>query len=73
MPDPIPATKTPHKPKGSASQPPRQQYHAARKSPAIRRLTKAYRSFVGGRRLVPEERSMLAFFTMGYEVGERPD
>jgi hypothetical protein len=75
MPDPTPspAAKVPFKKKGNPFMPPRQLYHAGRKSRVIRTFTKAFHVFTGRTRLTPEERGALAFFTLGYEVGERPE
>lgn len=74
-------TDTPHptpkaaafKAKGNATMPPRQTIHAPRGSKSIRRLTRAFRWATDTTRLTPEQRSALAFFSMRYEVGERPE
>ena len=76
MPDPT-TSPTPKaaafKAKGRPDMPKRQVYHADRKSVAIRRLTKALQVFRGTTRFSPEDRSCLAYFTLRYETGERPD
>lgn len=70
---PTPATsKVTHKPKGRPDMPPRQYYHGARRCPRLRLLTRMWSS-VWGTRPTPERKSALAFFTLRYETGERPD
>jgi hypothetical protein len=64
----VPA-KAPFVKKGNPAMPRRQTYHANRKNPAIRRLTRLYRWVSGKTRLTPEEKSAIAYFTLSYEVG----
>lgn len=63
-----PTTKENYKPRGSNRQPKRQRYFAE-PSREIKRATEMYQFIVGRKRLTPEERGALAFFT--YQVEER--
>lgn len=65
-----PEKKEPTKPKGSPHQPKRQYYHTDKWNESIKPMTEAYKRFAGKTRLSPEERDMLAYFTIRYEVGQ---
>jgi hypothetical protein len=67
-----PAAKVPFRKKGNPAMPPQQVHHARRGSRAIRALTRIWQQTWGKRATAPQ-RDSLAYFTIGYESGERPD
>ena len=61
-------SKASYKKRGSPHMPPRQTYHAAKGHPRIKRMTEALKR-AKGRKLTPEERDALAFFSEAYQWG----